>query len=68
MKGKAKVESRKEEGINVKQQAQSRDFRLSTFAFLLCAFVAFAANAQECKPARNVDIAIASGAGGAADR
>jgi putative tricarboxylic transport membrane protein len=41
-------------------------FRLS-FAFLLCAFAPWA-NAQEWKPTRNVDIAIASGAGGAADR
>ena len=37
-------------------------------SLILCAFAAFAANAQEWKPARNVDIAIASGAGGAADR
>ena len=42
-------------------------FRLSTFAFLLCAFAA-SANAQEWKPSRNVELVVASGAGGAADR
>ena len=44
-------------------------FRLSTFAFLLCAF-AVAANAQapEWKPARNVEIIVSTGAGGASDR
>ena len=51
----------------MKQHARSRVFRLSPFAFLLCA-VANLAIAQEWKPSRNVDIAIASGAGGAADR
>jgi putative tricarboxylic transport membrane protein len=35
---------------------------------LCCAFVANAANAQDWKPTRNVDILVASGAGGAADR
>ena len=43
--------------------------RLLPSAFILCCvLLAPAANAQEWKPARNVDIAIASGAGGAADR
>jgi putative tricarboxylic transport membrane protein len=37
---------------------------------ILCAFVAMAANAQaqEWKPSRNVELIVASGAGGAADR
>lgn len=42
-------------------------FRLSTFTFLLCA-IANLAIAQEWKPSRNVEIIVASGAGGAADR
>jgi putative tricarboxylic transport membrane protein len=42
-------------------------FRLSTFAFCLCAF-ATAANAQEWRPQKNVEIIVSSGAGGAADR
>jgi putative tricarboxylic transport membrane protein len=42
-------------------------FRLSPFALLLCAF-ATAANAQEWRPQKNVEIIVSSGAGGAADR
>jgi putative tricarboxylic transport membrane protein len=41
-------------------------FRLSTFAFLLCAFAA--ANAQGWKPEKNVEIVSSSGPGGASDR
>jgi putative tricarboxylic transport membrane protein len=39
-------------------------------SFILCAFVAMAANAQapEWKPARNVEIVVSTGAGGASDR
>jgi putative tricarboxylic transport membrane protein len=37
-------------------------------SFILCALMAFAVNAQEWKPARNVEILVSSGAGGAADR
>ena len=37
-------------------------------SFILCAFIAFAVNAQEWKPSRNVELIVASGAGGAADR
>jgi putative tricarboxylic transport membrane protein len=39
-------------------------------SLILCAFVAIAANAhaQEWKPSRNVELVVASGAGGAADR
>ena len=39
-----------------------------SYLILCCALAASVANAQDWKPTRNVDIAIASGAGGAADR
>ncbi len=44
--------------------------RVGYASFILCAFVATAADAQaqEWKPARNVELVVASGAGGAADR
>lgn len=51
----------------MEQQTRSRNIRLSTFAFLLFA-VASSAIAQDWKPSRNVDILVASGPGGAADR
>ncbi len=53
--------------MNVKQKTCSRGTGLSALAFLFFA-IANLAIAQEWKPARNVDILVASGAGGAADR
>jgi putative tricarboxylic transport membrane protein len=57
--------------MNVNQQARSGHrnghFRLSTFAFLLCAVAAPAASAQ-WSPSRNVEIIVSTGAGGASDR
>ena len=67
MKDKAKGERRKAEETAIHRGRRGFYFRLSTFAILLGA-IANPAIAQEWKPARNVDIAIASGAGGAADR
>jgi putative tricarboxylic transport membrane protein len=37
-------------------------------SFIACALFALAGNAQEWKPSRNVELVVASGAGGAADR
>jgi len=53
--------------MNVKRIMCGQGLGLSSLAFLLCAIGNFAI-AQDWKPARNVEIMIASGAGGAADR
>jgi putative tricarboxylic transport membrane protein len=54
--------------MNVKQPARRRNFRLSTFVFLLCAVAASVASAQEWRPSSNVEIIVSTGAGGASDR
>lgn len=60
-------ESRKPKGVQRKTGLGWFHFLLPTSAFLLCAIPNFA-SAQEWKPTRNVDLMVASGAGGAADR
>jgi putative tricarboxylic transport membrane protein len=67
MRDQAKGERLKAEGRLVRRRRGGCHFRLSTFAFLLCA-IANLSIAQEWKPTRNVDLMVASGAGGAADR